>query len=122
MVMAPMAEDAEEATMCTPMIDAKGADYVARWPHAIADRYRCSVSYVARAVEAITGHAMPIMLSEATPSDAIGALTPDQATAVIAEVDRAIRDVRIRQRTCCYSCGLPLPCDCGCNRSWHDGP
>ncbi len=92
------------------MLEDKGADYVARWPHGIADRAGISVEYVADALATITGARINRMAFYAdTAVSEIGALTPAQAKAVAAEMVGIHRQITSTQDiTHCRGCGLPL--------------
>jgi hypothetical protein len=92
------------------MLDDKDTAYVARWPHAIADRVGISVEHVARALERVTGQKvsqMAFYADQAVPE--IGALTTEQARAVVAQMQAIRQEIESRQDiTHCRTCGLPL--------------
>lgn len=101
------------------MIEAKGADYVVRWPHNLARRMRVSVGYVGEALEAISG----VRVEEAAfyasekaglPVPDIGDLEPEQAMAVIARVEQIKKELNEARKTCCWCCGLTLNADGTC--------
>ncbi len=98
------------------MIEMKGADYVAAWPHGIARKFGLSVEYVATAINTMfaTARLSQFAFYDTHPEEreralhVVGGLTPDQAKQVIAELKRIKHEIAERQRTHCHSCGLPL--------------
>lgn len=77
-----------QATTETPttMLTAKDADYVAHWPHGIADSQRLGVHMIAIAYRTITGDTLVGIPVEGEAHPQIGALTPTQAVAVATEM------------------------------------
>lgn len=99
---------------------ARGEDYVAAWPANIARKFSLSPAYVAEALVR-TGHApaadqgalgQTFLRNE--PTVQIGALTPDTAKAVIAELRTISAEINEAVKTNCHYCGLKLQADGEC--------
>jgi len=91
------------------MIESKGTSYVTAWVERIARANSCSELYVIRAIAAVTGSDLPESATgAAVVASAVGALTPDQGRAVVAEVQRQLAAIAAREATNCRYCGGPL--------------
>src|SRR5690606_14519813 len=112
----------------TPMIDAKGSDYVVRWPHAIADKIGLSVEYVQEALRragcAAPDNQMVFYRSKDTgePVPEIAQLLPEQARAVVEMMRTIKQEIAAARLTHCRCCGLKLKGDecpaCGPRDDW----
>lgn len=92
----------------------RGPDYVAAWPDNIARQVGLSPSHIAEALVR-TGladrdeqTALGAALLRSEPVDQIGALTPELAMKVIAELRAIAREINDASKTHCHYCGLKL--------------
>lgn len=97
----------------TTMQDNRSAEYIVRWPHAIARATGISVEHVAEALRRVTGVQVKQSVfyhSEQanTPVTEIGCLSPEQAKAVVAAMQQIKQEITAAQKTHCWSCGLKL--------------
>lgn len=98
------------------MATTRGTEYVERWPSGIASRLGLSVEHVALALRAVTGASIPQTAFYRTVDAAayahaiaaVGALTPDQAMAVVAELRTIKAQIDAHEHTHCRFCGLPM--------------
>lgn len=91
------------------MLSDKGPEYTAAWPGRIARQHQCSPAYVIRALNRVTGATVDeqaAYLDELIPE--IGALTPAQGRAVVAEVKRQMDAITQHEKIHCNYCGLRL--------------
>lgn len=92
----------------TAMIDARGAAYAAAWPANIARSAGVAQTYVIDALNKVLGANIPHCTAGATLIPEVGALEPEQARAVVAEVRATARRIDEHGRRHCHYCGLPL--------------
>jgi hypothetical protein len=94
---------------------AKGTDYVAAWPTAMAHKFNLGCEHTAEAMRLAGLIATDadcyrlrsaFLAKEATPE--VAALTPDTARLVITELKAINAGIRQAESTVCRHCGLPL--------------
>lgn len=96
--------------MSGTMIEDRGAEYVAAWPAMTTRDLGMGLDYILDAIRAVVPGATISWedLHTGEPLPSIGALTVEQARAVVAELLAIKRRLRERERTHCRGCGLPL--------------
>lgn len=101
--------------MSGTMVEDRGRDFVAVWPHVMATKVGVAGAWVAEAMK--RAEVLPADASETQYGarfdrreyvEEVGVMTPEMTQRVIEELRAIDAELRGRAKTNCHYCGLPL--------------